>query len=219
MLGECRGLYTISRTVSARLREVQRARLDAALPSAAHGAAARRPASTATTCCRSRGSRRTSASISPSARWRTCRRTCGSSSSAKAATARCIEQAAEETRRRAIASRLPARSATTSWSRSIATRCASSTCRSTRTTGSRRSKRSWRRSRSITARDSGGTLEFVRDGDNGFVVDPDPEAIAGGDRTARRRSRARARRSAPPAASSPRRSPGTRVIERLLSHG
>jgi glycosyltransferase involved in cell wall biosynthesis len=31
----------------------------------------------------------------------------------------------------------------------------------------------------VTARDSGGTLEFVRDGDNGFVVDPDPVAIAG----------------------------------------
>jgi glycosyltransferase involved in cell wall biosynthesis len=30
----------------------------------------------------------------------------------------------------------------------------------------------------ITARDSGGTLEFVRDGQNGFVVDPDPMAIA-----------------------------------------
>jgi glycosyltransferase involved in cell wall biosynthesis len=30
----------------------------------------------------------------------------------------------------------------------------------------------------VTARDSGGTLEFVRDGENGFVVDPDPAAIA-----------------------------------------
>ncbi|HUE86734.1 MAG TPA: glycosyltransferase family 4 protein [Vicinamibacterales bacterium] len=30
----------------------------------------------------------------------------------------------------------------------------------------------------VTARDSGGTLEFVRDGENGFVVDPDPVAIA-----------------------------------------
>lgn len=30
----------------------------------------------------------------------------------------------------------------------------------------------------ITARDSGGTLEFVRDGANGFVVDPQPTAIA-----------------------------------------
>jgi glycosyltransferase involved in cell wall biosynthesis len=30
----------------------------------------------------------------------------------------------------------------------------------------------------ITATDSGGTLEFVRDGVNGFVVDPDPDAIA-----------------------------------------
>jgi glycosyltransferase involved in cell wall biosynthesis len=30
----------------------------------------------------------------------------------------------------------------------------------------------------ITARDSGGTLEFVHDGENGFVVDPDPEAVA-----------------------------------------
>ena len=30
----------------------------------------------------------------------------------------------------------------------------------------------------ITARDSGGTLEFVRDGVNGLVVDPEPEALA-----------------------------------------
>lgn len=30
----------------------------------------------------------------------------------------------------------------------------------------------------ITAADSGGTLEFVRDGENGFVVEPSPAAIA-----------------------------------------
>jgi glycosyltransferase involved in cell wall biosynthesis len=30
----------------------------------------------------------------------------------------------------------------------------------------------------ITAHDSGGTLEFVQDGVNGFVVDPTPEAVA-----------------------------------------
>ncbi len=30
----------------------------------------------------------------------------------------------------------------------------------------------------ITATDSGGTLEFVRDGENGFVVEPSPTAIA-----------------------------------------
>ena len=30
----------------------------------------------------------------------------------------------------------------------------------------------------ITARDSGGTLEFVRSGENGFVVEPQPDAIA-----------------------------------------
>ena len=30
----------------------------------------------------------------------------------------------------------------------------------------------------VTARDSGGTLEFVRSGENGFVVEPDPAAIA-----------------------------------------
>ena len=31
----------------------------------------------------------------------------------------------------------------------------------------------------VTARDSGGTLEFVEDGVNGFVCDPDPAAMAG----------------------------------------
>jgi glycosyltransferase involved in cell wall biosynthesis len=30
----------------------------------------------------------------------------------------------------------------------------------------------------ITATDSGGTLEFVRDQANGFVVEPDPRSIA-----------------------------------------
>lgn len=30
----------------------------------------------------------------------------------------------------------------------------------------------------ITARDSGGTLEFVKDGDNGFIVEPEADAIA-----------------------------------------
>ena len=40
MLGECRGLYTISRTVSSRLEKLQRPCVDAALPSAAHRARA-----------------------------------------------------------------------------------------------------------------------------------------------------------------------------------
>jgi glycosyltransferase involved in cell wall biosynthesis len=31
----------------------------------------------------------------------------------------------------------------------------------------------------ITCSDSGGPLEFINNGENGFVVDPDPEAIAG----------------------------------------
>lgn len=30
----------------------------------------------------------------------------------------------------------------------------------------------------ITANDSGGTLEFVKNGENGFIVDPDPQSIA-----------------------------------------
>ena len=30
----------------------------------------------------------------------------------------------------------------------------------------------------ITCSDSGGPLEFVRDGENGFVLPPEPEAIA-----------------------------------------
>jgi glycosyltransferase involved in cell wall biosynthesis len=70
----------------------------------------------------------------------------------------------------------------------------------------------------VTARDSGGTLEFVRDGENGFVVDPDPTAIA--DAVARLdadRSRAAslgaAGRDLAAAIS------WDTVIERLLSHG
>jgi glycosyltransferase involved in cell wall biosynthesis len=30
----------------------------------------------------------------------------------------------------------------------------------------------------VTANDSGGTLEFVRDGENGFICVPEPEPIA-----------------------------------------
>jgi glycosyltransferase involved in cell wall biosynthesis len=30
----------------------------------------------------------------------------------------------------------------------------------------------------VTARDSGGTLEFVEDGVNGCICDPDPDALA-----------------------------------------
>lgn len=70
----------------------------------------------------------------------------------------------------------------------------------------------------ITARDSGGTLEFVRDGDNGFVVDPDPTAIAqaiaqlDGDRA---RAAALGRRGRDVAAAIS----WDAVIERLVSHG
>jgi glycosyltransferase involved in cell wall biosynthesis len=45
----------------------------------------------------------------------------------------------------------------------------------------------------VTARDSGGTLEFVEDGVNGFVCDPDPAAVADAlSRLAGDRQRARA---------------------------
>ena len=70
----------------------------------------------------------------------------------------------------------------------------------------------------VTARDSGGTLEFVRDGVNGYVVEPDPESIAGavatlaGDhRTAQSLGRAGRELAATISWDS--------VIERLLSHG
>lgn len=70
----------------------------------------------------------------------------------------------------------------------------------------------------ITARDSGGTLEFVSDGDNGFVVDPEPEAIAAAiarldlDRT-RAASLGQNGRQLAAAIS------WDTVIERLVSHG
>lgn len=70
----------------------------------------------------------------------------------------------------------------------------------------------------ITARDSGGTLEFVRDGINGFVVDPDPRAIA--DAVARidgNRSLAASLGHAGRDTALP--ITWDRVIERLLSHG
>jgi glycosyltransferase involved in cell wall biosynthesis len=70
----------------------------------------------------------------------------------------------------------------------------------------------------ITARDSGGTLEFVRDGENGFVVEAEPAAIAqavaklDGDRARAAELGQRGREVA--AAIS-----WDAVIERLVSHG
>jgi glycosyltransferase involved in cell wall biosynthesis len=70
----------------------------------------------------------------------------------------------------------------------------------------------------ITARDSGGTLEFVRDDENGFVVEPDPEHIAQAvARLAAERRKAaafgQAGRAVAQAIS------WDHVIERLVSHG
>ena len=70
----------------------------------------------------------------------------------------------------------------------------------------------------VTARDSGGTLEFVRDGSNGFVVDPDPAAIADAvaaldANRARAASLGREGRDVAAAIS------WDTVIERLVSHG
>lgn len=70
----------------------------------------------------------------------------------------------------------------------------------------------------ITAHDSGGTLEFVRDGDNGFVVEPDPVAVAGAiatldaDRALTARLGAHGRDLASTIT-------WDTVIDRLLSHG
>jgi glycosyltransferase involved in cell wall biosynthesis len=70
----------------------------------------------------------------------------------------------------------------------------------------------------ITAQDSGGTLEFVRDGINGFVTEPDAAAIAGAaarlaaDHTLAR-SMGRAGRELALSIS------WDHVIERLISHG
>ena len=70
----------------------------------------------------------------------------------------------------------------------------------------------------VTARDSGGTLEFVQDGVNGFVVDPESHAIAeaiarvAADRTLAHALGHNGRELA--AAIS-----WDRVIEQLLSHG
>jgi glycosyltransferase involved in cell wall biosynthesis len=70
----------------------------------------------------------------------------------------------------------------------------------------------------ITARDSGGTLEFVRDGVNGCVVDPEPEALGAAmalldaDR-GRARELGRAGRELALTIS------WDVVVERLLSHG
>ena len=70
----------------------------------------------------------------------------------------------------------------------------------------------------ITARDSGGTLEFVRDGVNGFVVEPDPAAVAEAIRRVdadRSLARALGRSGRDMAVTIT----WDTVIERLLSHG
>lgn len=70
----------------------------------------------------------------------------------------------------------------------------------------------------ITARDSGGTLEFVQDGVNGFVVEPDPAAVA----AAVHRldvDRALARSLGRDGAELARAITWDGVIDRLLSHG
>jgi glycosyltransferase involved in cell wall biosynthesis len=70
----------------------------------------------------------------------------------------------------------------------------------------------------VTAHDSGGTLEFVREGVNGFVVDPLPDAIAG---AIARLDSDRAQAAAFGAAGRTRALAITwdSVIEPLLSHG
>jgi glycosyltransferase involved in cell wall biosynthesis len=70
----------------------------------------------------------------------------------------------------------------------------------------------------ITASDSGGTLEFVRDGVNGFVVDPRPEAIADAIRRLDN-DRARAASLGSSGRELARAITWDAVIERLLSHG
>jgi glycosyltransferase involved in cell wall biosynthesis len=70
----------------------------------------------------------------------------------------------------------------------------------------------------VTARDSGGTLEFVRDGVNGFVVEPTADAISDAiNRLASDHSRARALGRAGRELAS--RISWDDVIEQLISHG
>ena len=70
----------------------------------------------------------------------------------------------------------------------------------------------------ITAHDSGGTLEFVRDGINGYIVEPQPEAIA--DAVARvDADRARAASLGQHGRQVAAAITWDHVIERLVSHG
>ena len=70
----------------------------------------------------------------------------------------------------------------------------------------------------ITAHDSGGTLEFVRDGENGFVVPPDAAAIAAAIASLDA-DRARAASLGAAGREIARTISWDAVIERLLSHG
>ena len=70
----------------------------------------------------------------------------------------------------------------------------------------------------VTARDSGGTLEFVADGVNGAVVEPAPEALG---EAIRRLHERRAEAAAFGAAGRERAAAITwdGVIDRLVAHG
>ena len=181
--------------------DVQRPRVDAALSSAADRAAPVARRVRLRTCCRWRGSRRTSASISPSARWRTCRRTCGWSSSARAAIAalhraggrgsgrrrsgHVCRRGQRRRPRRALSRRaLPRLRAVR---RGLRARDARSVSRA-RSRSSPRAIPAARSSSSATASTASSSI-------------PTPEAIGGGDRRLDADRTPRARRSAPPAAS------------------
>ena len=70
----------------------------------------------------------------------------------------------------------------------------------------------------VTARDSGGTLEFVRDAENGFVVEPTPDAIAAAV-AALDANRARAATLGQHGRHTAAAISWDSVIERLVSHG
>ena len=71
----------------------------------------------------------------------------------------------------------------------------------------------------ITASDSGGTLEFVVDGVNGYVCDPTPDALAAAVESARAPIRRSPPRSASAATRSPRGITWDHVVDRLVGAG
>ena len=218
MLGECVGRYTISRTVSDRLRQLQRPRLRRRCITRRSWPLGSRPGPRPATCSRWRASRGTSASIWSCGRWPTCPSRSRWCSSARAATATLIERAAEEagvTSRVRFAGAVHDDALVTLYREALALAYVPFD----EDYGLATLEAFLAAKPVVTAADSGGTLEFVQHDVNGLVSARRTRRDRRRARAARRPSRRSPRGSARPAATLALGITWDAVIDRLVSHG